>query len=126
MAGGVFSNNTTLKVSAAVAASGTSGTLYTAPANGYAVLNVSILAGGGVGSYLTLNVGGNPVYHFYMATASSVIPKNDSGAAAGAANASSGTSFIQIYVGPSQTVTITNQSGTPTVYLSGVAFINSP
>lgn len=93
-----FSSNQTIKVSAAVANSRTSsGTIYTCPANSYAILNA------------------------YIAVA------NDSIAVGGVTALTDTANNIMktIYVGPSQTV-VTTHGGSGLITVSGVEFINSP
>ena len=82
-------------VSAGVSNATTStGTLYTAPASGYAILNLYVQSGAVVG----VEVGGNIVFD-------------------------ENTGFHgTIYVGPSQAVTVFSNIGTATVSISGVEF----
>lgn len=85
-----------LRVSAAVAASGTTGTIYTCSSGSYAILNLYVPPS--TGSAATVTVGGRNVY------------SGVTGAA------------MQIYVGPSQSVAVTSPSVTCEV--SGVEFVN--
>lgn len=100
-----YSNNTTLKVSAAVSAASNSaaasGTIYTCPANSYAELNLCMLWVAGVHN---VTVAGQRV---------------------NAINSASYT--IPIIVGPGQAVAYTNTISSGNVaYVSGVEFINTP
>lgn len=89
-------------VNAAVAASAsTNVTLYTAPATGYAIINVSPQGAAATASIL---VGGKQVCNF------------DASALQRTA--------VQIFVGPSQAVSMQSHSA-GTVDISGVEFINS-
>jgi hypothetical protein len=117
MAGGVFTNNTTIKVSAAVSASGTGTTLYTCPANAYAILNVYASVPNGVTG--TVTVDGKEVLTLDNNGSTTIFPKMSSG------NGYSPASFT-IYVGPSQAVACTSSGGSATVKVTGVQFINSP
>lgn len=58
-----YGQNTTIKVNAAVSASGSNTTLYTAPANGYAILNAYLPAAGNitVAGQIVNAVGGNSI-----------------------------------------------------------------
>jgi hypothetical protein len=97
---GVISANISTKVSAAVDAVGTTtSTLYTCPANSYAILNAVISAGG---SGASITVAGNTI----LSTAF-------------------GDRQMTIYVGPAQAVACTATGGAE-VSISGVEFINSP
>lgn len=107
MAGGIFTGNTTIKINAAISAtaSPTSSTvtLYTAPANGYAIVNLFCTAYATL--LVTTQVGSRVVASF---GAVSTVP-------------------VTVYVGPSQVLnaTASGASGT-TVVASGVEFINTP
>lgn len=93
-----ISNSSSIKVSAAVANSRTSnGTIYTCPANSYAILNAYIAT-----TNDTISVGG--VLVLYDAAAN--IMKT-------------------IYVGPGQSV-VTAHGASGLITVSGVEFINSP
>lgn len=99
-----FSSNVTIKIQAAVlgSASNSSSTLYTAPANSYAVLNLFVVASGSAGDQVT--VGGNQVWNGGVATRT-----------------------LQLYVGPGQAVaTVYGGSPTFTAHISGAEFKNSP
>lgn len=106
-----YSSNTTLKVSAAVAASALAPisptTVYTCPANAYAVLNL-VASKSGTGS---VTVGGIDL-----------IPAGEYATPAG--------SYIRltgVHVGPGQTVVANSSIGNAVnLYVSGVAFINTP
>lgn len=118
-----YSGNTTLKVSAAVSASiattSTSGTLYTCPANSYALLNVHCETNGTSGHTAFAAVAGAVVCQVDYYT------RNNS-------ERSSVSSFCKaishgVIVGPGQSLTYEKTAQTTTrVYISGVAFINSP
>lgn len=107
----LVSNNVTIKTSAAVSAtksvntSGTStDTLYTAPATGYAIINLFVTAF--ASTQLVVSIGGRTVL---ISTA---------------VDSQSRT----FYVGPSQSVvaTVTGAAGLTTVVTSGIEYINSP
>ena len=101
-----YSSNTTLKMNAAVSATfsvtttGGSGTMYTAPATGYAVVNLSAKAAGGsfTGYWI---VGGRAL---------------------------AGDTNVGVFVGPSQTISwqTATYSTTGSVTISGVSFVNTP
>jgi hypothetical protein len=97
----LVSSNTTIKISAAISNQVTnSGTLYTCPANSYAIVN---LAYDWTAASCFFQVAGRTV-GFITGADATVGP---------------------IYVGPGQAVTITaGASGTG--YISGVEFINTP
>jgi hypothetical protein len=100
---GVISANVSTKVSAAVdASSSSSTTLYTCPANSYAILNLFVEYSSGT---VIVTVAGNRVL-LNTTTADLNTVKT-------------------IYVGPAQAVACTITS-TATVYINGVEFINSP
>lgn len=101
MSATLVSSNTTLKVNAAVSnSSSVNGTtLYTAPANGYAVVNLTLSATAGT---TTAAVGTRTVL----------------------AVTATGTVYQQIFIGPSQALVITLTTGSGQV--SGVEFINTP
>ncbi len=107
MSATLVSSNTTIKVNGAVSgtastpALGGSATIYTAPANGYAIVQISCTV---YGNPTTVSVGGRQVVVF------------------GAVNA--GTQGV--YVGPSQGLTLSTGGGVSTVVASGVEFINTP
>lgn len=105
MSATLIGNNVTVKINGAVSnsASATSGatTLYTAPATGYAIVNLFCTAFGSSG---TFTVGGRVVHSF---TGVSTVP-------------------IVVYVGPSQVVQITATGAANTGVISGVDFVNSP
>lgn len=102
-----FSSNTTLKVAAAVSASaGGNGTLYTCPANRYAVCNLWLNSS----SNIEVNVGGVLAAQVSSAIAATTGLQHQ----------------FQIYVGPGQVVEIVNESGSSIASLSGVEFANSP
>ena len=103
MAGGTYSNNTTLKVSAAIAASVTgsfagSDVVYTVPANSYAI--VRVICG-------SANV--NVVIACYSQTGSNF-----------------GSSGQEWTLGPGQVVNGTANSGSDTIRVIGVLLANSP
>lgn len=111
MVGSVLSG---MKINAAVAASRSSnGTLYTAPSNGYAILNLAANAGT---AGCDITVGGILVYSF-LATASAGAPQ--SGVSGGQVGS------VTIYAGPSQAVEIVNYSGTRSIGVSGVELVNA-
>ena len=102
MAGGTYSNNTTLKVSTAIAASTTStGTLYTCSANSYALINLYS------SNAVTVTIGGQTIFAA-VSPSSTNFP---------------GTGYV---VGPSQAVAVTVNGTSATVTITGVEFANSP
>lgn len=127
-----YSNNTTIKVNAAVSASsaGAPATLYTAPANGYAILNALLSTSNGA-TEAYLNVGGVPVgWHKSSATlgvsssVSGFTPSTftDTDTLYGFAKGSS--SIMGIYVGPGQSIAV-GGSGCH-AFVSGTEFVNTP
>lgn len=104
MAGSLIGNNVTLKVNAAASGTATSAgtlqTLYTSPANAYAIVQISCTTFGGT---CVVTINSRQVCVFTAVNQS----------------------FFNIYVGPSRTVSI-NATSSTTVDLSGVEFINSP
>lgn len=116
VSGGIKINNA---VNAQVTvSSGATANVYTAPANGYAI--VQIYAFDSLNGYATIKVSGKPVYFI-------------NGRPPGAPNYSvsapdyTGTGTIIVYVGPSQTLSVQEGSGfhAVTVYVTGVEFANS-
>jgi hypothetical protein len=126
-----YSSNVTMKVSAAIsAASITDGaTLYTAPANGYAIIQASIQVVGGSDTG-EMRVGGQPVLSAYGISGSDARSSTFGVTNTGGPSSIDGaqTGFFHergIYVGPGQTVTWhTNNSRRARI--SGVEFINTP
>lgn len=111
MSSSLVSSNVTIKTNAAVSATksvntaGTStDTLYTAPANGYAIINLFVTAF--ASTTLTITIGGRTI-----STISAVYTESK-----------------MYHVGPSQAVviTVTGATGVTTVVCSGVEFINTP
>ncbi len=103
MSATLVSSNTTIKMNAAVAANTSaagSTTLYTAPASGYAVVNLYMSASTGS---VTVTVGGR--------TVASIAATNT-------------VSYQSVFVGPSQALACS--IGTGTVAISGVEFVNTP
>jgi lipoate-protein ligase B len=93
-----YSSNTTIKIQTAISNSTTSGTLYTCPANSYAIVQVSYNGN----SADVLSIGGQDL-----------VKSGNSG------------QFTGIYVGPGQAVIyMPNISGTGKI--SGVEFKNTP
>jgi hypothetical protein len=110
-----------IKINAAVAASRSSnGTVYTAPATGYAIVNVAF--SGGVGG-LNITVGGQQVMSFYGAAINQLTPKSDAAAVVAVAGSSTGNGPMQVYVGPSQVLAVAGYTA-GSVTISGVEFIN--
>lgn len=100
-----YSNNTTIKISAAVSnsLSTQNGTLYTAPALSYAIVQVCLVMAGAA-SQGTLSVGGVVVETI------------------GASK-----TFYNVLVGPGQAVAYTwNAAGGGVNTISGVNFLNTP
>lgn len=109
MAAGIFTANTTIKISAAVAQNATATSVYTCPANSYAILNAAVTTATNAG---TITVGGQAVITF---SASALFPNP---------TASAGAVQCTLYVGPGQTVAVTGTSNV--IRVAGVEFINSP
>jgi hypothetical protein len=111
-----YSSNTTIKVSAAISATSnaSSGTLYTVPANCYAIITsvgASVFGGSG-GTSATVSITG-------------AVLVTDSGTAAAEARAF----YVGgIYLGPGHSVSYTTSSagGTRYGFAYGVLFINTP
>lgn len=106
MAGTLISGNSTIKISAAVSNSISSGasssaTLYTCPANSYALVQLACSAFGANG---TFTVGGRVICTFAAVSATP----------------------IWAYVGPSQVVQVSSSGAANTGTISGVEFINTP
>lgn len=103
-----------IRVNGAIAASRSSdGTIYTAPANGYAIINCH--ASAGTGGFL-INIGSVTAYRF-SDTATTASPQSGvSGNAVGS---------VTLYVGPSQVVAVASYSGTKGLTISGVEFVSS-
>jgi len=105
-----YSANTTIKVNGAVGtnititSNTTSGVTYTAPSNGYAILQVAVSAGGTF-QYQTI-LSNRPCHPPLSANAG----------------------YSNIYVGPSQTVQVitTGYSVSATISYTGVEFVNTP
>jgi len=92
-----------IKINAAVSAGGATGTIYTAPANGYAIINIFHSAG-------IVSIGTRPVST--VAGANSSFNVNATGG---------GHSKTGFYVGPGEAVSSTSN----TVQISGVSFVNT-
>lgn len=108
MSATLVSSNTTIKVNGAVSAANSAFnntvTLYTAPANGYAIVQVYCTVFGGTTNPRVI-VGGRNVFQF----------------------TSVNTSVLGLYVGPSQSLQISEGGGsTFTAVASGVEFLNTP
>ena len=112
-------------VSAAIAASSSAGTatLYTAPANGYAIVQISVEFISGSVTSLDFNVGGIAIQKVEGSNTSPVRWIGNTGSDPG--NAGRSTLVTSIYLGPSQSLSITSNSGANTAIVTGVAFINS-
>jgi len=94
--------NVGIKIAGAVSASGLSGTLYTAPANAYAIVNVFWVEGTSASS---LTVGGQLVLSTNVTYAGSI---------------------TSLYVGPGQSISATIISTGGKAYrVVGVSFINT-
>lgn len=116
MSATLIGNNVTVKINGAVSgtatASGGSATIYTAPANGYAIVNVCIDLSGSAGS---ITVAGRKVLVF------------NSGFLGPIAASSFVAGGFTVYVGPSQALAIVaDAAGYNRAVASGVEFINSP
>lgn len=99
-----YGSNTTLKVNGAVSATMSgSGTLYTAPASGYSVIQLGTTSN----SVWTITIGSRNV-------------------AIGYSTNGSGSAVRTFYVGPSQAVAATLTSGSGALEASGVEFVNTP
>lgn len=126
-----YSNNTTMKVNSAISATSTTdgATLYTAPANGYAIIQASILCLGSLDSS-EIRIGGHPVLSAYgtsPTTANSSVFGKDNFGGPSIVDGNQLNVFYErgIYVGPGQSVTLhTNNSRRARI--SGVEFINTP
>lgn len=115
MAGAIFANNVTIKISAAINATATVGgaattTVYTVPANSYAIVTVCWLANG-AGNVKLQNAG---------SVTTDMSPNV----------AVSGTTIFKIgdaqnYLGPGQVLKIVSTVGGD-YYVTGVCFVNSP
>lgn len=99
MSATLVSSNTTIKVNAAVSAnnSSTSGTIYTAPANGYAIVNIL-----NSNAANTVSIGGQLVISAVLINPSNIF-----------------------YVGPSQAITYA-AGAINQIRISGVEFVNTP
>lgn len=118
-----YSGNTTLKVSAAVSASiattSTSGTLYTCPANSYAIVNVHCETNGTTGHTAFASVAG--------AVVCQVAYDQRNNSTDTAVRTFTKAISNNVIVGPGQSITYEKTAQTTTrVYVSGVAFINTP
>lgn len=107
MSATLVSSNTTIKVNGAISAGNSlgqsSGTLYTAPAAGYAI--VHILKATSTGN-LSISLGGRTIYPALTAA----------------------TTFYNFHVGPSQSVAWSSSTGETSniIQILGVEFINTP
>lgn len=124
MSGAVISSNTTIKISGSVGASLTAnGTLFTCPANSYAVVSISAFFSSGGCDF---RVDGRTI----ASIENKGVPNSSafSGQFYGGTNTIAGQYNIHtgIHIGPSQVLTIANFSGVGTTVVSGVIFINSP
>lgn len=127
-----YSNNTTVKANASIAAASggfANGNLYTAPANGYAIINIGVGVGSGNGS-MGVTVGGQ-----YVAERSNNGTSGGTSIAGGAIPAANmqygGTgahvqSLTGVYVGPGQTVAAVGTGGLVYAWISGTEFVNTP
>lgn len=125
MAGTLLGVNTTLRVNGAVSATTTSNlasggnvTIYTAPANGYAIVQLSF-NGGTTWTGATIQVGGQDI--IFLDSSASIQP------IIGTTNRV--TPLGAVFIGPSQSLVLTRTgagSGSITIDVSGVEFINSP
>lgn len=109
-----------LRLSAAVAATGTngSGVFYTVPANSYAIVNITIRSTGANDAQLRINGSGG---------VTSIIPIVTAGTESyPAVSATPVINPIQtVYLGPAQTLETVNNSGsTLTISVTGVLFTN--
>lgn len=102
-------------VSGAIAVNGTSGTLYTCPANSYAIINAAAISDGLNNNQLTV---GGKVVAYMDGTGGSTSVHSSSGVAC---TTNSYMSFGPIYVGPSQAVAV---SGGADWNISGVCLTN--
>lgn len=123
--------NAAVSNSASIAASSNS-TLYTAPANGYAVVTVATNCTSSCDD--TLNVGGFPSGSWYsqVSGASSVQISSASGTSiyvtSGAGlSVRNGVLGYNLYVGPGKAVNVSRAAGvtTSTYYITGVEYINN-
>lgn len=120
MSATLVSSNTTIKVNAAISAAATTGpglgsqaTLYTAPANGYAI--VQVFNSNNI-AVCRVVVGGRSVIDLNPGE-----PKGD--------NAAGAIPQITVYIGPSQSLVVENRDGggnAASMVASGVEFVNTP
>lgn len=128
-----YSNNTTVKTNAAVAAAsgGFAATLYTAPSNGYAIVNVGVGVGNGNGTS-GVSVGGQVVAERINDATKGCTSLT--GAPTLAANFNAGGSGVSaqvqtlsaVYVGPGQSVAAFGSAGIIYIWISGAEFVNTP
>lgn len=111
----VLGNNQTIKINASISNSlaTPSGTLHTAPANGYSIVQVSTDTA--QANAVTILIGGQEMLTY---DPSNNVWTGQQGTGVGSAMSPS------IYVGPSQPVSFTNNASV--IKISGVSFINSP
>ena len=116
MAGGMFTNNTTLKVSSVSGGTvsnsiSSATTIYTCSANSYALVNLGSTAG----AQFTVQIGGRTV----------AVLSGTAGTGLGCVGTAGSTPSQGFIVGPSQAVAISSYTS-GTLYISGVEFVNSP
>lgn len=119
MSATLIGNNVTLKISSAVSATvsanNTTSTLYTCPANSYAILNVYVTSSSASTSN-SIQVDGKTVI---LLGNGAVVPS--------VTTTSSASAGFTLYVGPSQVITVVSAGiGVVTANVTGVCFINSP
>lgn len=128
MALSVIAANTSLKVNGAVSASrGTDGTLYTCPANSYAIVNLSIdNDSGSPDGVILFSIDGKKLVSGSIISSGAAFFNGQSTLAGG--NYGDTAVLTSVFVGPGQSLTVDFVSGGSgsTAYVTGVEFINSP
>lgn len=113
MSGAIFANNVTIKISAGITTTANYGTgtntLYTVPANSYAIVHVA-WQGGGAGTIKLSVVGSTTVDITTLITTSTSIGEYSG----------------QIYLGPGQILKSVTTASNHDIYVMGVCFVNSP
>ena len=115
-------------VSASVVSTSTSGTLYTCPANSYAVLNVSgRINTGGTNQSIEVLVAGQIMFSMTaLSGTSDISSSNGLSTIQGGATGFPAVQAATLYVGPGQSVTFAKTGSTASsIRITGVEFINS-
>lgn len=121
--------NIGIKVNNAISATTTTNgaTLYTAPSNGYAIINLYLTTNNANSHFSQVSVGGQPVasnYAVNSANGTSQGSTTQSITNSAYANSMSLT-VLGIYVGPGQSVTFQGSGATSRASISGVEFRNT-